>query len=145
MIPEFVVFTIVFMLLRTYAGGLHLNRFGACFLCSVSVQMLILVINSKFTFPVICSWICIVVGLSMVWMLAPVENINRELDQNEKEHCKKVTEKTISGILVFAIFCTLGRFLEMVSLVAMTVLLVLISQCIGVLKFKIEKNVYSRE
>lgn len=145
MIPEFVVFTIVFMLLRTYAGGLHLNRFGACFLCSVSVQTLILVINSKFTFPVICSWICIVVGLSMVWMLAPVENINRELDQNEKEHCKKVTEKTISGILVFAIFCTLGRFLEMVSLVAMTVLLVLISQCIGVLKFKIEKNVYSRE
>ena len=66
MIPEFVVFTIVFMLLRTYAGGLHLNRFGACFLCSVSVQTLILVINSKFTFPVICSWICIVVGLSMV-------------------------------------------------------------------------------
>ena len=64
---------------------------------------------------------------------------------SEKEHCKKVTEKTISGILVFAIFCTLGRFLEMVSLVAMTVLLVLISQCIGVLKFKIEKNVYSRE
>lgn len=100
---------------------------------------------STLTFPVICSWICIVVGLSMVWMLAPVENINRELDQNEKEHCKKVTEKTISGILVFAIFCTLGRFLEMVSLVAMTVLLVLISQCIGVLKFKIEKNVYSRE
>ena len=26
MIPEFVVFTIVFMLLRTYAGGLHLNE-----------------------------------------------------------------------------------------------------------------------
>ncbi len=77
----------------------------------------------------------------MVWMLAPVENINRELDQNEKEHCKKVTEKTISGILIFAIFCTLSRL----SLVAMTVLLVLISQCIGVLKFKIEKNVYSRE
>ena len=81
----------------------------------------------------------------MVWMLAPVENINRELDQNEKEHCKKVTEKTISGILIFAIFCTLSRFLEMVSLVAITVLLFLISQFIGVLKFKIEKNVYSRE
>ncbi len=59
MIPEFGVFTIVFMLLRTYAGGLHLNRFGACFLCSVSVQTLILVINSKFTFPVIFSWILI--------------------------------------------------------------------------------------
>ena len=55
------------------------------------------------------------------------------------------SNKYISGILVFAIFCTLGRFLEMVSLVAMTVLLVLSSQCIGVLKFKIEKNVYSRE
>ena len=71
MIPEFVVFTIVFMLLRTYAGGLHLNRFGACFLCSVSVQTLILVINSKFTFPVICSFfflycICITPIISLI-------------------------------------------------------------------------------
>lgn len=145
MIPEFVVFTIVFMLLRTYAGGLHLNGFGACFLCSVSVQSLILVLNSKFTFPVIGSWLCIVGGLSIVWILAPVENINRELDQNEKEHCKKVTGKIISGILAFAVFCTIAGFLEMVSLVAMTVLLVSISQCTGVLKYKIEKNVYSRE
>lgn len=39
----------------------------------------------------------------------------------------------------FCYFLYAWQVLEMVSLVAMTVLLVLISQCIGVLKFKIEK------
>ena len=38
MIPEFVVFTGIFMLLRTYAGGVHLNSFGTCYVCSVAVQ-----------------------------------------------------------------------------------------------------------
>ena len=31
MILQFIVFTGIFMLLRTYAGGIHLNSFGACF------------------------------------------------------------------------------------------------------------------
>ena len=29
MIPEFAIFTGIFMLLRTYAGGVHLNSFGS--------------------------------------------------------------------------------------------------------------------
>ena len=37
MIPEFAIFTGIFMLLRTYAGGVHLNSFGSCFICSVTV------------------------------------------------------------------------------------------------------------
>ena len=43
MIPEFVVFTGIFMLLRTYAGGVHLNSFGACLTCSATVQTLSLI------------------------------------------------------------------------------------------------------
>ena len=43
MIPEFFVFTGIFMLIRTYAGGLHLNSFGACFICSVAVQTAVLI------------------------------------------------------------------------------------------------------
>mgnify|MGYP003209758882 FL=1 len=39
MIPEFAIFTGIFMLLRTYAGGVHLNSFGSCFICSVTVNI----------------------------------------------------------------------------------------------------------
>ena len=33
MIPEFAVVTGIFMMLRSFVGGVHLNSFGACFMC----------------------------------------------------------------------------------------------------------------
>ena len=54
MIPQFFVFTGVFMLLRTYVGGLHLNSYLGCFICSIAVQTITLLINSTYAivFPV---------------------------------------------------------------------------------------------
>lgn len=140
MIPEFAVFTGIFMLLRTYAGGVHLNSFGACFICSVAVQTLTLLIDSKYKFSVTNAWIVILVSAILILKSAPVENVNRELDNDEKEHCKKVTMKILIGIFIFAGCCTLGGLNDIVSLIALTVLVILISQYVGVVKYKIEKS-----
>lgn len=48
--------------------------------------------------------------------------------------------KIIAGILVFTGFCTAFRVDEMVSLVALTALIVFISQCIGMVKYSVEKS-----
>lgn len=56
MIPEFAIFTGIFMLLRTYAGGVHLNSFGSCFICSVTVQIIAMYFNSKYKFTVDYIW-----------------------------------------------------------------------------------------
>lgn len=140
LIPEFVVFTVIFMLLRTYAGGIHLNSFEACFICSVTIQTLILLINNEYKFTVTNAWIIILVSMILILKAAPVESINRELDSEEKAHCKKVTMKILVGIITFAGCCTVGGVKDTVSLIALTVLVVLISQYIGVIKFKIEKS-----
>lgn len=140
MIPEFVVFTGIFMLLRTYAGGMHLNSFGACLTCSVTVQTLTLLIDSKFKFTVTNAWFIILVSAILILKAAPVESINRELDSDEKVHCKKVSMKILAGIIIFAGCCTVGGVKDTVSLIALTVLLVLISQYVGMIKFKIEKR-----
>lgn len=140
MIPEFAVFTGIFMLLRTYAGGVHLNSFRACFICSVAVQTLALFINSKHKFTVVNAWIIIIICAILILIVAPAESINRELESNEKEYCKKVTLKILIGVFIFAGCCTIGGIDDMVSLVAMTVLVILISQYIGVAKYKIEKS-----
>lgn len=76
----------------------------------------------------------------MIWKIAPVENINRELDTDEKVHCKRVTIKVLSGIIVFTLACTLCGMNDMVSLISVTILIVLISQYIGIEKYKIEKR-----
>ena len=89
MIPEFVVYTGIFMLLRTYAGGVHLNSFRACFTCSIIVQTVTLLISNKFKFTVINAWLIILASAIFIVKVAPVESINRELDSDEKIHCKK--------------------------------------------------------
>lgn len=140
MIPEFTIFTGIFMLLRSYAGGVHLNSFRACFICSVVVQTLALLIDSKYKFEVTNAWIIIVMCVALIWKVTPVESINRELEREEKEHCKKVTMKILIGVFIFAGCCTIAGIDDMVSLVALTVLVILISQYVGLAKYKIEKR-----
>ena len=140
MIPEFLAFTGSFMLLRTYAGGVHLNSFTRCFICSVFVQTLVLLISKQCTILLPIAWVIIFCGSILIWKIAPVENINRELDTDEKVHCKRVTIKVLSGIIVFTLACTLCGMNDMVSLISVTILIVLISPYIGIEKYKIEKK-----
>ena len=134
MIPEFAVVTGIFMMLRSFVGGVHLNSFDACFMCSVTVQTLVLVVNRLYTQPLNLAWGIIVLSSVLIWNMAPVQSINRELDADEKKHCRKVAVKIIVGI------CTLTGMNAIVSLVAVTMAAVLISQYIGVVKYKIEKR-----
>ena len=140
MIPEFAIFTGIFMLLRTYAGGVHLNSFGSCFICSVTVQTIAMYFNSKYKFTVGTAWLLILVSAILILKAAPVECINRELDDAEKEHCTKVTMKLLIAVIVFAGCCTLAGIPDILSLVALTSFIILISQYVGILKYKIEKS-----
>ena len=104
------------------------------------IQTLIFLINNKFKFTTINAWVIILASAILIAKAAPVENINKELDSDEKIHCKKVTIKNLVGILIFAGCCTAGNRNNTVSLIAMTILVVLISQYVGMIKFKIEKS-----
>lgn len=140
MIPEFIVFTGIFMLLRTYAGGVHLNSFAGCFFCSVAVQTCTLWIAGIYEFSIYAAWSIILISTVLILKMAPVENMNRELDSEEKAHCKKVTMKILIAVLVFAASCTIVGLKDIVSLTAWTVSVILISQYIGAIKYLFEKN-----
>lgn len=140
MVLEFMVFTGMFIFLRTYAGGIHLNSFAACFICSVGVQTLVLIIYSVHKLPLGGAWSVILAGGILILQAAPVENVNRELNKTEKVHCKKVTLKIVVCIVIFAGICTVISKMDMVSLVALNILVILISQYFGLIKYKIEKK-----
>ena len=140
MIPEFIVSTGIFMFLRTYAGGVHLSSFKACFTCSVIVQVMILYINNKYPLELFGAWEIILIGSICIWKLSPVENINHELEREEREHCRKVTGKILGIILVATGYCTVLGMKKYISLSALTILTVFISQCIGVIKYIVEKR-----
>ena len=140
MIPEFFISTSIFILLRSYAGGVHLNSFSACFICSVFVQTGILYFSGKYHFNMWSAWIIIVIGSLLIWNFAPVDNINHRLDANEKKHCKRVTTKIFVIIFLITVYCTFADINDFVSLNALTVLVVLVSQCIGMIVNSIGKK-----
>lgn len=139
-IPEFLIITGIFILLRTYAGGVHLDSFRACFICSVIVQTATLLIGIKCPMPIKCAWFIIALNSILIYKFSPVESINRELDKEEKEHCRKVTLKIIIGILIIAGCCTIRNIYKITSLIAITMSIVLLSQCLGIIKFKLSKK-----
>ncbi len=145
MIPEFIALTVFFMLLRSFAGGVHLNSFWKCFICSVTVQTSVLVLNDLHRFSIRNAWGIIILSSVLIFKLSPVQNINRELDNDEKAHSKKVVMKILSVLLIFSGCCTLINSNKMVSLMAFIVLTILISQCVGIVKYKIERDMSGRK
>lgn len=140
MIPQFLVFTGVFMLLRTYAGGLHLNSYFRCFICSTIVQTTILLIDAQYTIILPIAWGIILSSAALILINTPVENINRVLDEDEKRHCKRVTLRILLGVIILSYYCTVASMNKIVSLISLTVLVVLVSQYIGIMKYNIEKK-----
>ncbi len=145
MIPEFIVLTVFFMLLRSFAGGVHLNSFWKCFICSIVVQTSVLILNDLFAFSLRSAWGIIIVSSVLILWISPVQNINRELDDNEKANGKKMVVKIVIVLFIFSGGCSFFHINGMVSLMAFTVLTVLISQYVGIVKYKIEKNMHVRK
>lgn len=88
------------------------------------MQLAILLLNDKYQFSMNISWFIILISSVLIWRFAPVESINRELDREEKVHCKRVTLKVMIALLLLT-----GYF----------VAIVFISQCIGIIKYRAEK------
>lgn len=140
MIPEFVVSNIIFILLRSYAGGIHLHSFLGCFFCSIAVQTIILFINAHYSFTTQIAWIIIGISTLLIFKAAPVENINRELELNERKHCKAITFKVLIGIIAFSMVCTYFDRINIVSLIALTIFIVFLSQYAGKIMYELEKK-----
>lgn len=141
MVPAFLVFTVIFMLLRTYAGGLHLDSFSACFICSVTVQTIALLVNAHVQFSLIIAWLILIICSCLIIKMASASNCDRELDEEEKTYFHKTTKRIIVGIWIFSAICTMFQKHETLSLIALTVIIVLGSQYIGKIKYCIQNRI----
>ena len=139
MILEFIIFTVIFMMLRTYAGGVHLEKFASCLVCSVGVQTLILIIDDSVKVSLSASWVIILISSILVIKNSPVESENKELSHMEKKSLKKITKKVVFGIILFTIICSLLGTDRIVFLIALVFVAVTISQYIGLLKYRNNK------
>lgn len=134
MIPEFLVFMTIFISLRTYAGGLHLEKFWTCFLCSVMVQTVTLLASRIVQFPVWWTWGIIIICSGVIMIISPIENEGHRLDIEEKKYFRVVVIKILLILLGIATVLTVLKVEGYVSLIALTLIVVAISQSIEMWK-----------
>lgn len=136
MIYECVTFFLVFIALRSFVGGLHMNSFMACYWCSVFTLFLTLMLIKHHPVSNEASMAVIISESLLVWKMNPVENINRPVDEGEAKIFSLRIKKILAAICVSALFVYLLKWNEILNTTMYTLLVILISMILGMIKNK---------
>lgn len=131
MIKEGILFFLIFVPLRSYAGGLHLDRFYSCFALSCLTFSGILLIVRCVHIPMLFSLVGLVVLEIAIYALYPVENINREVDSEENSFFKTRLKIFLVIDFVIATICVAFKNECFVFLMAMTFFIIVITMILG--------------
>lgn len=139
MILEGILFFVIFIPLRSYAGGLHLKRFYACFVLSCLTLGVILLITQNVNIPITVIVIAFLILEICVYALYPVESTNREVDSVENRYFKKKLETFLAIHLVLVMVCAELKYDRCLVLIDATYVMIVITMVIGKCSSKKQK------
>lgn len=91
--------------LRSYAGGLHLEKYHSCFVLSCLTFSGVLLIVRYIQFPIWISFITLFILEIVVYALYPIENINRKVDREEDRYFRKKLKLFLLIDMIIAVAC----------------------------------------
>ena len=133
---ESLLILLVFIPLRSCAGGIHTSNNIKCFFASTFFVFLVLIaaraVYGLFDMPVsiLTGFICSII----IFALAPVQDANKPLNNEDKRKLKRHTLRVLCilfGLLLVLFFL---RFVIAVNVFVFTLFLVCLSVCTGALK-----------
>ena len=139
MVAEFIVVFLIFFSVRSYVGGLHMNSFKSCCICSCVVFLIILLAVKNSSLSLRMSLDLSICELCFLFILKPVENENRFVDEIEKKVFLKRVRwimGIISGIVILLYSLKLLQFLNTITY---TLSAIIFSMFLGNLKNKMER------
>lgn len=104
-IIETIVFLIIFILLRSFSGGYHALTYSFCTFVTLVVYGISMLLSRYFFVNHIAFFIVLPVGISILLIVAPMKNPNKEISIN------KSIQHKITSILLFVVFCMIGMTL----------------------------------
>lgn len=140
MLLEYVIFLSIFILVRSYAGGLHLDSFWACFVCSCIVQSGVLLIAKNYELSRNASFLVILGAIIAIKIIRPVEHINRPLEQSAKKYFQKKLNVILCGIFLISMVLFGMKIDKYLSLSALTMIVIVASMIIGKWKQKYDNK-----
>ena len=136
MVYECVGFLVVFIALRSFVGGLHMNSFVACYGCSVFTFLLTLMLIGDYPASNEVSLVAIFFESLLVWKMNPVENINRPVDEEEAKLFSLRIKKILATICVCALCAYFFKWNDILNTTMYTLLVIFISMILGMIKNK---------
>lgn len=140
MVLEYTIFLGIFILVRSYAGGLHLDSFWACFFCSCTVQSVVLLIAKNYQLSRMVSLIIILSMVLAIKIIKPVEHMNRPLEPDAKKYFQKKLNIILGGIFFGSITLFIVGGENYLSLSALTMIIIVASMIIGKWKQKFDNR-----
>lgn len=140
---ETVIFLIIIIPLRSVAGGIHAEKGTTCFIVSITVYILSLLLSQLINIDILVS-VCVFVLLSiLIGILTPVDSVHKVLNDETKLKQKK-TYKIISifNSITFAllIYFKVTRYCKIILVV---MFVVFITQVLGIVKNKLYRKNHS--
>lgn len=104
MLPESILIMVLYIPLRSYAGGFHAKTSFRCFIYSLIMMVLLLsVIKFLSLGNIICSVISIMSGI-LIYFISPVPDKNKPLDKTEYNVFRRKSRQIlVAEILVYAV------------------------------------------
>lgn len=136
MILETILFFCIFAMLRSYAGGLHLNTYLACLICSSGSLFILLLIVKFLNVGRTISCLIILSSIIVIKIWAPIEDINRPLDLQDKQKFKRKLGYSILLIIALSAIFYVFHFERLLFMIAVTVLFMDLILVLGKIKYK---------
>lgn len=133
---ETLIFFIVFTVLRSYAGGLHMETYLGCMICSCMSLIGLLLIVKYSNCQRFFSIGIIFVSLILTKVLSPVLDINRPVNDGDLIKFARRLNYSIMGIVVLSIVLFLLQLDRMLSTVSVTTIFMVCILILGRVKYE---------
>ena len=127
---ELLVFLFTFIILRSYAGGLHCKR-KFCLILSNIIVLLPIFVEIKNNFV---SLLCVLISIVEIAFFSPMENQNKKMSMDEEIRYRKTVHITLAVCLcILIIMLSLGYF-RLYSSMGVAIILVCLLQILNIFK-----------
>ena len=136
---HFLAFIVFFIPLRMFVGGYHCEKSEVCFLCSVGIYGLsiILVRYTRYLYVEVVTQILAILSIIVIIVFSPLINSNHPLEKHQVKRNKKI----IYGIIIidFVLYAIFSKFYSaMASSEVFFIILVAFTLILGKVKNKQE-------
>ncbi len=135
MLPQAAIFFIVFIPIRSYAGGFHFEQYLHCFILSVVTYVGVLELSQILTIAGEIHIVADVVLLILVRYLFPVQNVRRMIDEDEKRYFSKKLQQILVAEFVLIVVLLVLKKEDLLAVVNLTLVLIVVSMIAGKIKY----------